>query len=136
MNTNEAKVRSLVTWIARRKETESLKPIDEVILGMIVSHWAVTRVNVDVASKRLAPEAEPASRGRRQQGWSHLTEAAIHSGGVSATARWQGHAKQLEKPSSSRRESGGAGKPYNWSTQESGGRREGLGGAHSSEEAG
>jgi hypothetical protein len=42
---------------------------------------------------------------------------------------------QLEKPSSSRREIGGAGKPYNWSTQEIGGRREGLGWAHSSEEA-
>jgi RNA-directed DNA polymerase len=41
----------------------------------------------------------------------------------------------LEKPSSSRREIGGAGKPYNWSTQEIGGRREGLGGAHSSDEA-
>ena len=28
----EAKVRSLVAWIARRKETESLKPIDQIIL--------------------------------------------------------------------------------------------------------
>jgi hypothetical protein len=27
-----AKVRSPVTWIARRKETESLKPIDQIIL--------------------------------------------------------------------------------------------------------
>ena len=38
-----------------------------------------------------------------------LTEAAKHSGGVTATARWQGCAKQLEKPSSPRREIGGAG---------------------------
>ena len=37
-----------------------------------------------------------------------LTGAASHSGGVEATARWQGHAKQLEKPSSFRREIGGA----------------------------
>jgi hypothetical protein len=37
-----------------------------------------------------------------------LTDAASHSGGVEATARWQGHAKQLEKPSPSRREIGGA----------------------------
>jgi hypothetical protein len=29
-----------------------------------------------------------------------LVDAAIHSGGVIATARWQGHAEQLEKPSS------------------------------------
>jgi hypothetical protein len=82
----------------------------------------------------MAPEAEPATVGRRQHGSSHLTEAAIHSGGVEATARWQGHAKQLEKPSSSRREIGGAEKPYNWSAQEIGGRREGLGGASSSGE--
>src|ERR1700730_4187268 len=47
----EAKVRSLVAWIARRKETESLKPIDRIILGMTASHWAVTKVNAEVASK-------------------------------------------------------------------------------------
>jgi hypothetical protein len=38
-----------------------------------------------------------------------LTEAAGHSGGVAAAARWQGCAKQLEKPSSPRREIGGEG---------------------------
>ena len=37
-----------------------------------------------------------------------LTETANHFGGVLATARCQGHIKQLEKPSSSRREIGGA----------------------------
>jgi len=37
-----------------------------------------------------------------------LAEAAFHSGGVIATARWQGHAEQLEKPSSSRQEIDGA----------------------------
>ena len=130
----EAKVRSLVARIAGRKETEFLKPIDGIILGVMASHWAVTKVNAEVASKMMAPEADPTTVGRRQHGWSHLTEAAIHSGGVEATARWQGCAKQLEKPSSSRREIGGAGKPYNWRPQEIGGRREGLGGAHSSDE--
>jgi hypothetical protein len=64
-----------------------------------------------------------------------LADTARHSGGVVATARWQGHAKQLEKPSSSRREIGGAGKPYNRRHREVGGRREGLGGAQSSGEA-
>jgi hypothetical protein len=64
-----------------------------------------------------------------------LTEAARHSGGVIATARWQGCAKQLEKPSSSRREIGGAGKPYNRRTREIGGRREGGGGTRNSGEA-
>jgi hypothetical protein len=38
-----------------------------------------------------------------------LTEAEEHSGGAIATARWQGYVEQLEKPSSSRREIGGAG---------------------------
>jgi hypothetical protein len=51
----EAKVRSLVAWIARRKETESLKPIDRIILGMTASHRAVTKVNADVASKVSGP---------------------------------------------------------------------------------
>jgi hypothetical protein len=55
MNPTEAKVRSLVTWIARRKETESLKPVDPIILGMTVSHWVVMKVNADVASKVSGP---------------------------------------------------------------------------------
>ena len=38
-----------------------------------------------------------------------LTEAEEHSGGAIATARWQGYVEQLEKPSLSRREIGGAG---------------------------
>ena len=33
-----------------------------------------------------------------------LAEAVVHSGGVLAAARGQGHAKQLEKPSSPRTE--------------------------------
>jgi hypothetical protein len=33
-----------------------------------------------------------------------LAQAAFSSGGVTATARWQGHAKQLAKPSSPHRE--------------------------------
>jgi hypothetical protein len=37
-----------------------------------------------------------------------LTDAVEHSGGVIATARWQGYIEQLEKPYSSRREIGGA----------------------------
>ncbi|MDI6756326.1 MAG: hypothetical protein QME78_18305 [Thermodesulfobacteriota bacterium] len=36
-----------------------------------------------------------------------LVDAVIHSGGVIATARWQGHAEQLEKPSSPRGEISG-----------------------------
>jgi len=41
-------------------------------------------------------------------GWRKLTEAAPHFGGVIATARWQGHAEQLEKPSSPAGKTGGS----------------------------
>jgi hypothetical protein len=41
----EVKVRNLVAWIAGRRETEFLKPIDGIILGVMASHRAVTRVN-------------------------------------------------------------------------------------------
>src|SRR5258705_3689433 len=43
-------------------------------------------------------------KGEGSMGCRNLTDAAPHLGGVEATARWQGHAEQLEKPSSSRRE--------------------------------
>ena len=58
----EAKVRSLVAWIARRKETESLKPIDRIILGMTASHRAVTKVNAEVASKVSGPRGRACNR--------------------------------------------------------------------------
>ena len=80
---------------------------------MGASHRAVTKVNPQVASKTANPKVEPSVYGRRQHGSSQLTDAAGRFGGVLGTARGQGHAKQLEKPSSSRREIGGAGKPYN-----------------------
>jgi hypothetical protein len=92
------------------------------------------QMNPSVASKILDPKAELSFFGRRQHRSSQLTEAARDFGGVIGTARWQGHAKQLEKPSSPRREIGGAEKPYNREHREVGGRREGLGRVHSSEE--
>jgi hypothetical protein len=93
------------------------------------------QMNPWVASKIQDPKAEPALFGRRQHGSSQLTDAAGRFGGVVGTARWQGHAEQLEKPSSPRREIGGAGKPYNRKHREIGGRREGIGRVHSSDEA-
>src|SRR5271154_3300993 len=60
----------------------------------------------------------------------------LHFGGVEATARWQGHAEQLEKPSSSRREIAGAGRSYNRLNREVDRRREGDGWVRSSVEAG
>ena len=64
-----------------------------------------------------------------------LTETANHFGGVLATARWQGHIKQLEKPSSSQGEISGADLTYNRQHREKEGWREGGGGASSSNEA-
>jgi len=131
----EARVRSFVAWIAGRRKTEFLKPIDGIMYRMMASHWAVTKVNAEVASKVLSQGPSPQPEGEGSMDRRKLTDAARHSGGVIAAARWQGCAKQLEKPSSSRRESGGAGKPYNRKHREVGGRREGDGGACSSGDA-
>jgi hypothetical protein len=45
LSPTEAKVRGLVAWIAGRRGTEFLKPIDEAIHGMVASHRAVMKVN-------------------------------------------------------------------------------------------
>src|SRR5437764_3919476 len=70
---------------------------------------------------------ETESQGPSFSSWSEgsmnrrrLTEAAKHSGGVTAAARWQGCAKQLEKPSSPRREIGGEGNRITGGTRKSG----------------
>ena len=39
------KVRSLVAWMAGRRETNDLKPLDKAIVRMTASHRAVTKVN-------------------------------------------------------------------------------------------
>src|ERR1017187_5416219 len=85
--------------------------------------------------KYCNPKAEPSLFGRRQHGASQGLMRRNTSAGLVGTARRQGHAKQLEKPSSPRREIGGAGKPYNRGPREGGGRREGFCRVCSSEEA-
>jgi hypothetical protein len=69
-------------------------------------------------------------------GYRNLIDAVDHSGGVVATARWQGYTEKLEKPSSPRREIGGAKTSritgYAGKSVE---RREGGGRAGSSDEA-
>ena len=45
----EARARSLVAWMAGRRETDDLKPIDKAIFRMAASHQAVTEVNAQVA---------------------------------------------------------------------------------------
>ena len=61
-------VRSPVAWIASRRETEYLKPIDRPSVREGASHRAVTQVNADVASKFFIPKAEPPLFGRKQHG--------------------------------------------------------------------
>ncbi len=56
------RVRSPVAWIAGWRETKTLKPIDKVSLGEITSHWAVTTVNANVASKVRRPEGRARNR--------------------------------------------------------------------------
>ena len=70
---HQGKSQSPVAWIARRKETESLKPIDLIILGMTASHWAVTKVNADVASKMSGPGGRAYNR-RAKAAWIVATD--------------------------------------------------------------
>jgi Transposase DDE domain len=49
-------VRSPVAWIAGRRETDDLKPIDKPSLREGASHRAVTQVNAYVASKSCSSE--------------------------------------------------------------------------------
>jgi len=51
----EARIRSLVAWIARWRETKTLKPIDDTIVRMVANHQAVARANADVAPKVNGP---------------------------------------------------------------------------------
>jgi hypothetical protein len=57
----EARIRSLVAWIAKWRETKTLKPIDNTIIRMVANHQAVAQANAYVASKVIGPEAEPAT---------------------------------------------------------------------------
>jgi hypothetical protein len=76
---------------------------------MVASHRAVAQANAQVAPKVRSPGGRACNRkGEGSTARRSLAEATGCSGGVGATARWQGHAKQLEKPSASRWESNGA----------------------------
>ena len=105
----QGKSQSPVAWRAGGRETNSLKPLDNTICGMVASFQAVAQANAQVAPKVSSPRGRACNRkGEGSMGRRRLADAADHSGGVGATAWRQGHAKQLEKPSSSHRETGGA----------------------------
>jgi hypothetical protein len=95
--------------MAGRKETEILKPIDKAIFRMVSKSPGRNASEPTGGLEKQNPKVESPVAGRRQYGSSQLTDAARSFGGVIGMARRQGHAKQLEKPSSSRREIGGAG---------------------------
>ena len=84
----EARARSLVAWMAGRRETNDLKPIDRVIVRMAASHRAVAQANAQVAPKvsSLGGRARNCrvKAASRVVGW--LTRL-LDSGGVVAAAR-------------------------------------------------
>src|SRR5262245_21348413 len=107
--TYQGKSQSPVARRAGGRETNFLKPLDNTICGMVASVQAVAQANAQVAPKVSSPRGRACNRkGEGSMGRRTLGDAADHSGGVGATAWAQGHAKQLEKPSSSHRETGGA----------------------------
>ena len=101
-------VRSPVAWIAGRRETEFLKPIDKVSPGEICEssgHNASERAS---GLDSLFRRAEPATNGRRQHG--RLKADRDDRPTSAGWKRWHddtGQAEQLEKPSSPRREIAG-----------------------------
>src|SRR5208283_5630523 len=95
-----AKVRRPVVWIAGWRETKTLKPIDNVSLGETTSRRAVMKVNAYVASKVRSREGRAHNWRAKAAGGAEIRpKRLLHFGGVEATARRQGHAEQLEKPS-------------------------------------
>src|SRR5437660_10056379 len=84
----EVKVRSLVAWIAGRREIEFPKPIDKAIFRMVSKSSGRNESERRCGLESEAPGAEP-STGRRKQHGSTQTDrcGGFHSGGVEATAR-------------------------------------------------
>ena len=107
--TYQGKSQSPVARRAGGRETNLLKPLDNLIRGMRASLQAVAQANAVVASKVSRPGGRACNReGEGSMGRRSLADAAVYSGGVGATAWGQGHTKQLENPSASRREIGGS----------------------------
>jgi hypothetical protein len=87
-----------------------MKPTDKAIFGMVSkSPGRNASEPTGGLEKKEIWRPSPLVRGEGSMDRRRLAEAASHSGGVVGAARGQGHVKQLEKPSSSRREIGGAG---------------------------
>ena len=67
-----ARARRSVAWMAGRRETGALKPIDDTTRGVVASHRAVTRVNAQVAPKVNGPGGRaPNCRAKAARGVAH-----------------------------------------------------------------
>jgi len=107
--TYQGKSQSPVARRAGGRATNFLTPLDHTICGMVASLQAVAQANAQVAPQVSSPRGRACNRkGEGSMGRRTLADAADHSGGVGATAWRHGDAQQLEKPSSSHRETGGA----------------------------
>ncbi len=91
-------IRSPLAWIAGRRETKFLKPIDKVSPGEIASHRAATQVNAQVASKidseGRAPfrRAKAARGGRKRMGATGPLRRGTSGGTRTRTGRATGEA--------------------------------------------
>ena len=84
----EARVSSLVAWVAGRKETEFLKPTDKAIPGMVSeSSGRNESERRGALDKSKFQRPSPLPEGEGSMARRTLTEAARHFGGVRATAR-------------------------------------------------
>jgi hypothetical protein len=84
----KARARRLVAWMAGRRETNDLKPIDNAVVRTVASHRAAARANAQVAPKMR----NPGGRARNRKGEGNierrtLADATFDSGGVVAAAR-------------------------------------------------
>jgi len=79
------RVRSPVAWIAGWRETKTLKPIDGHFLGECASHRAVTKVNVEVASKMKNSEGRACNR----KGEGSMGSRNSDRYGYSTSAGWK-----------------------------------------------
>jgi hypothetical protein len=118
-------VRGPVAWIAGWRETKTLKPIDRHFLGECASHRAVTKVNVDVASKMKSSEGRARNReGEGSMGSRNLTDTAIplRRGGSDGTMTrtCQATGEALLAPARNRRSKVGpiTGEPGKWTEGE------------------
>ncbi len=105
-----ARVRSPVAWVTSVEETNLVKLTDKAVFGT-VSELPGRNASEPISGlvKNRFRRPSPLPTGEGSMAGRNLTVATSHSGGVVGAARGQGHAEQLEKPSSSRREIDAAG---------------------------